>query len=699
MASLSRSRDKISELTHIVPIKQGFIDAPAAGERPIRYADRLRTVLDGFQRREDSRLPSVIRQFRGIHFVQWTLLDGDARLLVNVLFDGDLNGYLRALANEVPGMLNLVWSNCEGWRNPRGNPQYLIDFIQKFQVQVSFMYAQHPQLTVPDVDRLIQLRDLVDEGVGRAQLDAKFYERTRPHSAAERLRDAWRNVPDLDGQLRRFDAGLNPLYTKREVEDAKRETFGDLAFDHDPLAGSHPTGPAPDPVERARGIQRNVLDTAGNARCARMWFLHFPDSERARSWLYALRTEVAYGPPDKSSPYLNIGFTNAGLEALDVDRGELAEFPVAFTEGMDARGILLGDDPAIAKPGARQSWTSSENTELPVHAVLFMHVPLLRDSKLRDALLETGGWARAQGEPEALASDDVERGRALCGHVAKYLESIKHDLQARLPAMRMDGVEVLGHQDLHQPIAGAGDEAYGVEYFGFRDGVGQPRLPVQGPSARGADLEERASFEPVLRSEPRGMLKDSTFLVVRQLLQAPRAFWSSMRDRAHALNVSKRELAEQIVGRRMDGQRITAGCDTGCPFHSHVRRANPRIETDAVRNPRILRRGLPYVNERRDGIARGLMFMAFNADIETQFEFINRNWMQAGNQVGLASRDRDVLVGVTASTSESSPASPARFYADVAGGKAQELQFHEAFVALEWGIYLFFPARDALNRF
>lgn len=64
-----------------------------------------------------------------------------------------------------------------------------------------------------------------------------------------------------------------------------------------------------------------------------------------------------------------------------------------------------------------------------------------------------------------------------------------------------------------------------------------------------------------------------------------------------------------------------------CPLGSHVRRANPRLEDG---RHRLIRRGMPFGEELLPGApereALGLLFVAFNADIEAQFEFVQRAW-------------------------------------------------------------------------
>ena len=85
-----------------------------------------------------------------------------------------------------------------------------------------------------------------------------------------------------------------------------------------------------------------------------------------------------------------------------------------------------------------------------------------------------------------------------------------------------------------------------------------------------------------------------------------------------------------------------------CPFHAHIRRANPRVRVTSadggVRPPRIVRRGMSYgppvrsdddVQTARDALQqeRGLVFMAYNASLGEQFEVVQR-WLAGGNSSG-----------------------------------------------------------------
>lgn len=166
---------------------------------------------------------------------------------------------------------------------------------------------------------------------------------------------------------------------------------------------------------------------------------------------------------------------------------------------------------------------------------------------------------------------------------------------------------------------------------------------------------------------------DGSYMVVRELQQRVAAFWQSLhanaaRIRAHdpsATHVTADWLAERVIGRNIDGHllcpagllsadeynfpqndfrfRQTDPNGIGCPFGSHVRRANPRdglakdmasAQTllDAANNHRMLRRGRKYgttLTDRMqdDDTDRGLLFICLNTDIARQFEFVQQTWL------------------------------------------------------------------------
>jgi len=85
-----------------------------------------------------------------------------------------------------------------------------------------------------------------------------------------------------------------------------------------------------------------------------------------------------------------------------------------------------------------------------------------------------------------------------------------------------------------------------------------------------------------------------------------------------------------------------------------VRRTNPRdsfgFNGRLINRRRVTRRGLPYgpyVPEDQpvqDDGEHGIIFMALNASLFRQFEFVQQQWVQYGNDARLGN-DKDMLLG------------------------------------------------------
>lgn len=228
--SVSLTRGQVTELSHIAPIKQGTVP----GHDSLTYADRLSVVLDAFHAREVQGFPNVIRTFRGIHHASWALIDGDTRLLLNVVFDGDWHDYLRALALQVPGFLHLIWSNCDGWEQVDGKPELLFRFISAYQVRARFFYAHYPELTVPDTEWLTRLRGVVeDRGQAGGDPIRQVEKVLTPISVQDRRVRALGAYEQRKGEgaLARaygvFAQFIGSLYTEDERDAALREAFSD----------------------------------------------------------------------------------------------------------------------------------------------------------------------------------------------------------------------------------------------------------------------------------------------------------------------------------------------------------------------------------------------------------------------------------------------------------------------------------------
>ena len=98
-----------------------------------------------------------------------------------------------------------------------------------------------------------------------------------------------------------------------------------------------------------------------------------------------------------------------------------------------------------------------------------------------------------------------------------------------------------------------------------------------------------------------------------------------------------------------------------CPYHSHIRKTNPRGDTDrnfdagggalvqGELNRRIARRGITYGSRAHDlsdapekGV--GLLFMCYQANIADQFAFIQKNWVN-NDDFARPAAGQDTVIG------------------------------------------------------
>ena len=99
----------------------------------------------------------------------------------------------------------------------------------------------------------------------------------------------------------------------------------------------------------------------------------------------------------------------------------------------------------------------------------------------------------------------------------------------------------------------------------------------------------------------------------------------------------------------------------GCPVGAHIRRVNPRgqpvvgqgLPGGSNNSHRVIRRGLPYgptydPTKPYDGIERGMLFQFINSNIENQYEFVLRQWVNDSEFAGavrLHPKSKDPLIG------------------------------------------------------
>jgi len=307
--------------------------------------------------------------------------------------------------------------------------------------------------------------------------------------------------------------------------------------------------------------------------------LSIRDPSAARTWLTSAPISNAVALPEAPSTALQVAFTREGLEALQVPGAVLEGFSAEFFSGMageESRSRRLGDVGA----NSPQNWAWGAASRVP-HLVVMVYA--------RDQLLE------------------------------RFVQSIQGP-----------------HWDAAFSVVDAlpTSNLYGVEPFGFTDGVSQPtidwdrRREIHGDQLEYGNLVALGEFllgysneygkytdRPLLpASDPfsaalpaaedvpgmRDLGRNGTYLVLRQLKQDVRGFWRFADSQTNSDPAKRKKLAESIVGRAQKGDPLVplsnqtiAGVDLAdapqnqftyqgdpnglrCPFGAHIRRTNPR---------------------------------------------------------------------------------------------------------------------------
>ena len=411
---------------------------------------------------------------------------------------------------------------------------------------------------------------------------------------------------------------------------------------------------------------------------------------------------------------LTLAFTWSGLQALKIDPVTLQTFPEPFKEGMAARAHLLGDSGESA-PSAWEGWLGHRS----IHGLMGVLVS------------STESAEGVCGAPK-LFSNTVA--------LAKRLSRGGGQPPAEIVALeRMSGLRILQLEVGYTPLKQFQGERYRVEHFGFRDGVSQPfvDLGLKPPPAGGGTPRRDGTWAPVAPGEiflghpdedglraiqpaNRELRTNGTYMVFRKLAQdvvgLQHFIQASARDKAH-----EQLLAAQMFGRWQNGAPLVRhprqprwyGArerhlindfrfhtedphGVRCPVGSHVRRVNPRDQQlrDVAKRHRILRQSIPYGGELVerpedwDGEERGLLFMCYNARIDAQYEFIQREWINGGEIFGQAGLDKCPITGANNGAVTDAFQIP---------GNPAALTHIPRLVLTRGGDYFFVPSLDALK--
>jgi Dyp-type peroxidase family len=212
----------------------------------------------------------------------------------------------------------------------------------------------------------------------------------------------------------------------------------------------------------------------------------------------------------------------------------------------------------------------------------------------------------------------------------------------------------------------------GKEHFGFRDGGSQPSIRDYDDPPAADEPPAVAAGEFVLGFPDQAgstatigdLWTDGSFLVYRRLRQHVFDFRQLVAAGIPGANppVVGDPMGAKLVGRWQSGAplELNPTIDPGSgheinafgyasdtdglnvPRFAHIRKANPRDEAqppppeDPARH-RMIRRGTPFGPQlpanvvADDGVDRGLHFVSIVADLDRQFEFVQRQWLNDPN--------------------------------------------------------------------
>ena len=467
-----------------------------------------------------------------------------------------------------------------------------------------------------------------------------------------------------------------------------------------------------------------------------------PDA--ARAWLAKapITTAEESDPPPPTA--LQVAFTAQGLSALGVPDNVVAGFSPEFLSGMAGnqnRCRRLGDVGA----NAPTNW----NWGLQDRAPHLLGMLFAEPGKLQDMLdsIRDASWQSAFEEIACLPTSNLA-GREQFGFIDGISQPVIDWKQSRT-------VPINGDQLTYGNVVSLGEFLLGYtnEYSRYTD---RPLLASTDKSAQilldaedapgKKDLGKNGTYVVFrqLEQDVRGFWKyveqQSGHTKGEEI--AEKLLGRRLEDGGPLANVNSTAIegvgaTGRAAAREKDVRlnQFTFDADpngTQCPFGAHVRRGNPRKAdvpgnpkglirhllailgfgqknirgdlTSSVRFHRLLRRGREY----GPGLApdqraldappgdpeRGLQFVALNANIERQFEFVQNAWMMQTKFDGMT-EESDPLLGNREAV-EGCPFTDS-FSIPQESGARKRLTNMPQFITVRGGAYFFMPGIRALK--
>lgn len=468
-------------------------------------------------------------------------------------------------------------------------------------------------------------------------------------------------------------------------------------------------------------IQGYIIAGYSHKVYSRFLFLEIVDVAKAQAWLRRVIPEVTVARQrqsgeSKAEVGVNLAFTAGGLRKLGLDRDSLESFPREFSGGADyaAEANPMASAPSAQLLGdfgesAPENWDFGGPNTRPTHGLLLLF------STTEEAIEE---MTHRVGEP------DLDNGL-----VEVYRQDSNRSGNRESFGFH-DGISQPGIEGSHiKPKPGQEVVKAGEFIMGYID---EYDLLTPPPTVAAEDDPDGILAVTKDDSSTHDLGSNGTYLAIRKLYQDVTGFWdfcaeNSKNPDGTPNDERKTWLASKMIGRWPSGCPMALSPDKDdvelgqdpqrnndflysddpnglkCPMGSHLRRGNPRDDLppdkpkkslEVTNRHRIIRRGRPYNDA--EGNEQGLMFMAINADIQRQFQFVQQTWINSPKFGSLYDNKDPILSdptlldpipGSSGNSVMTIPAEPVRI----------RLHGFKRFVTVMGGGYYFMPSMRALN--
>ncbi len=426
----------------------------------------------------------------------------------------------------------------------------------------------------------------------------------------------------------------------------------------------------PDATLNLSNIQGNIFG-GFNKDYQTMLFLHFLDPAKGRKWVGHITSEiatsedvVAFNDLFKAlkarhgregfvkATWTNLAFTHSGLQTLEA-KG-LHEFPRTFQQGMAARAEIIGD----VNSSAPEHWIGSLGSK-NVHALLIIASDSPTDLEytvnryIQDPVFTSAAKVLYTQEGRTRLDIPGEAGHEHFG----FKDGVSQPgIRGLTPPNESNPNQGQRGQDLLHP---------GEFVLGYPTQKPIPKDGVDGPNPDPGPKSESGPYWTV----------NGSYLVFRRLQQNVQDFRDQVKDLAYEQKLTPEVMGAKLVGRYKSGAPLERTKDQPDTFDptledpskkdpgllqderinffeygddkageivpraAHIRKAYPRDQIGGAgassesetQTHRLLRRGIPFGSS-LDALGqssddRGLLFLAYQTDLERQFEFVQAAWV------------------------------------------------------------------------